>query len=162
MKGHPVSVIEFLLVQVIPAIRKQSIFTERWLADGTTSVTGYCNHIYRKFWGDSSRSRSPYVDNIFVTWNNDNELLEKFLGLRPTVTFKIERQNKNCLPFLYVLVTRDHGSIETSIYRKLICTGNYLNRVSVQTRRDGESVPPSCHHLQQIRNWNKSLTYKGT
>lgn len=60
----------------------------------------------------------------------------------------MEREINYCLPFLDVLVTSNHGNIETAAFQKLIHTEQYLNRTLHHQGTDRNPAPLNCHHLQ--------------
>ncbi|XP_074030332.1 uncharacterized protein [Leptinotarsa decemlineata] len=75
-----------------------------------------------------------YVDDTFIIWNHGNTELDAFLkhinSVRPSITFTMEKEIHNELPFLDVLVKRTDTKWETSVYRKPTHTGQYLNHES--------------------------------
>ncbi|XP_074037086.1 uncharacterized protein [Leptinotarsa decemlineata] len=75
-----------------------------------------------------------YVDVTFIIWNHGNTELDAFLkhinSVRPSITFTMEKEIHNELPFLDVLVKRTDTKWETSVYRKPTHTGQYLNHES--------------------------------
>ncbi|XP_074032616.1 uncharacterized protein [Leptinotarsa decemlineata] len=75
-----------------------------------------------------------YVDDTFIIWNHGNAELDTFLkhinNASPSITFTMEKENHNELPFLDVLVKRTDTKWETSVYRKPTRTGQYLNQKS--------------------------------
>lgn len=63
-----------------------------------------------------------YVDDIFAIFNTDLFDLDEFLvelnSKFPTIKFTIEKENKDRLPFLDVLVIRNNNNLEIDIFRK--------------------------------------------
>ncbi|CAF4170696.1 unnamed protein product, partial [Adineta steineri] len=61
-----------------------------------------------------------YIDDIFFTWNDTKENLEKLLeklnNHHPNI--KLEYKIGQTLPFLDVLLTNNNGTLSTSVYRK--------------------------------------------
>ncbi|CAF1496417.1 unnamed protein product, partial [Adineta steineri] len=61
-----------------------------------------------------------YIDDIFFTWNDTNENLEKLLAKlnnhHPNI--KLEYKIGQSLPFLDVLLTNNNGTLSTCVYRK--------------------------------------------
>ncbi|CAF1430004.1 unnamed protein product [Adineta steineri] len=61
-----------------------------------------------------------YIDDIFFTWNDTKENLEKLLeklnNHHPNI--KLEYKIGQSLPFLDVLLTNNNGTLSTSVYRK--------------------------------------------
>ena len=71
-----------------------------------------------------------YVDDTFVSFSSRNEALKffhKLNDLHPSLSFTMEEENDNKLPFLDVLVERDELVFLTSVYRKPTFRGLYLS-----------------------------------
>lgn len=71
-----------------------------------------------------------YVDDTFATFSNEFEAVNFFNelnSLHKCLSFTMEGEKDNCLPFLGVFVGRSRGGFLTSIYRKPTFTGLYLN-----------------------------------
>ena len=71
-----------------------------------------------------------YVDDTFVTFSSRNNALSffhKLNDLHPSLSFTMEEEKSNKLPFLVVLVESCEFSFLTSVYRKPMFTGLYLN-----------------------------------
>ena len=71
-----------------------------------------------------------YVDNTFVCFSSRSEALKffhKLIDLHPSLSFTMEEENSNKLPFLDVLVERSESVFLTSIYRKPPFTWLYLS-----------------------------------
>ena len=71
-----------------------------------------------------------YVDDIFVCFSSHNEALKffhKLNDLHPSLSFSMEEENNNKLPFLDMLVERGESVFLTSVYRKPTFTGLYLS-----------------------------------
>ena len=71
-----------------------------------------------------------YVDNTFACFSSCNEALSFFHWLNdlyPSLTFTMDEEKHNQLPFLDVLVERHSFAFVTSIYRKPTFTGLYLS-----------------------------------
>ena len=70
------------------------------------------------------------VDDTFVSFRSRNDALlffDKFNELHSPLTFTMEEENNNKLPFLDVLVERCDSSFLTSVYRKPTFTGLYVS-----------------------------------
>ena len=70
-----------------------------------------------------------YVNDTFVTLSLRNDALSffhKLNDLHPSLSFTMEEEKSNKLPFLGMLVERCEFSFLTSVYRKLVFTGLYL------------------------------------
>ena len=66
-----------------------------------------------------------YVDDTFVTFSSRNDALlffHKLNDLHPSLSFTMEEEKSNKLPFLDVLVERGESSFLTSVYRKATFT----------------------------------------
>ena len=73
-----------------------------------------------------------YVDDTFISFSSRSEALKffhKLNDLHPSLSFTMEEENSNKLPFLDVLVERSESVFLTSIYRKHTFTGLYLSWV---------------------------------
>ena len=71
-----------------------------------------------------------YVDDTFVSFSSRNDALlffDKLNDLHSSLSFTMEEENDNKLPFLDVLVERCDFSFLTSVYRKPTFTGLYLS-----------------------------------
>ena len=71
-----------------------------------------------------------YVDDTFACFCSRNEALSFFHcldDLHPSLTFTMDEEKDNKLPFLDVLVERSLFAFITSIYRKPMFTGLYLS-----------------------------------
>ena len=69
---------------------------------------------------------SRYVDDTFLLFRGEqqaNNFLEYANGLHPNISFTIEYEIDNKLPFLDVLVVRADDHFNTTIYRKKTFTG---------------------------------------
>ena len=81
----------------------------------------------------SQTQKSPtyfkYVDDTFAIFDHEAEA-DKFLNklncLHPSLRFTFEKEKGKCLPFLDVYVERTDVGFETTVYRKLTFTGQYL------------------------------------
>ena len=70
-----------------------------------------------------------YVDDTFVTFSSRNDILlffHKLNELHPSLSFTMEEEKNNKLPFLDMLVERCEFSFPTSVHRKPTFTGLYL------------------------------------
>ena len=70
-----------------------------------------------------------YVDDTFVCFSSGNESLKFYQclnNLHPSLSYSMEAENSNMLPFLDVLVKKGPSSFVTSIHRKLTFTGLYI------------------------------------
>ena len=63
-----------------------------------------------------------YVDDVFVAWEKDVEELNVFVSwlnsLRPSIRFKVEREDNGVLSFLDVTIKKDGHEWSFSVYRK--------------------------------------------
>ena len=70
-----------------------------------------------------------YVNDTFAIFDHEaeaNESLTKLNCLHPFLMFTFEKEKGKCLPFLDVCVERTDIGFETSVYRKLTFTSQYL------------------------------------
>ena len=70
-----------------------------------------------------------YVDDTFAIFDHEteaDEFLTKFNYLHPSLKFTFEKEKGKCLPFLDLYIERKDIGFETSVYRKLTFTGQYL------------------------------------
>ena len=65
-----------------------------------------------------------YIDNILLALNSFHKNIE--------FTFEIEKGNN--IPFLYILIIRKSGKIETTVCRKITCTDLYMNWYSFTSK----------------------------
>ena len=100
---------------------------------------------------DSLPTYVRYVDDTFIICNDNigpHELLNVFNDSHKAIKFTVESEIDGCLPFLDVLLTRQHeGHLTRTIYRKPTWTGQYTSFHSF--------VP-----LQMKRNLIKTLAYR--
>ncbi len=61
-----------------------------------------------------------YIDDIFITWNQSEEDLIKFIDKANNwhKNIKLDYKISKSLPFLDVLLTNNNGILETSVYHK--------------------------------------------
>ena len=85
-----------------------------------------------------------YLDDCFIIWKEDEDLLKDFLenlhNLHPKIKFTLER-SKDKIPFLDVLVYIHNGTISTDIYRKPTDTMNYVDYTSCHPRHTRINIP---------------------
>ena len=91
-----------------------------------------------------------YVDDCFLVFNNESECLrmfDDFNALHDSITFTMESEKDNSLPFLDVLVKRTPAAkFITSMYRKKTFTGQYINFLSHCSRkRKINLIKTLCH-----------------
>ena len=70
-----------------------------------------------------------YVDDLFCIFNNEAQLDHFFNTLNAihaNIKFTKELEHENQLAYLDVLLTRNNGSIKTTVYRKKTNTGLYF------------------------------------
>jgi hypothetical protein len=71
-----------------------------------------------------------YVDDIIVFFK-DKKHVKKFLrylnSRHPNITFTIEEEENDRLPFLDIEIRRENGKLVTSVYKKNTFSGVYLN-----------------------------------
>ena len=97
------------------------------------------------------------VDDTFVTWPHDLELLQPFLHhlncLRPCIKFTVKIKKDGTLPFLDVLVTYNPEShtIQTTLCRTPTHTDWYIHYQSYH--------PPSTKTgiIQTLLHWSKTI-----
>ena len=71
-----------------------------------------------------------YVDDIFCLMNDEghaNDFLVYLNAKHPNIKFTMEIEKDKKLPFLDVLISSQHGNLETSVYRKNTFTGLFMN-----------------------------------
>lgn len=87
-----------------------------------------------------------YVDDIFAVMDRDQVLtFQKILnGYHDNIRFTYELEERNCLPFLDLMVMIRDGRLVTNWYRKPTASGRIINY-------------HSCHPRQQILNTAKGL-----
>ena len=71
-----------------------------------------------------------YVDDTFILWPYQEDvqmLLDHMNSIRLSMQFTMEKEQDIKLPFLDVLVTCTEEGFRSSVYRKYLCTGQYLN-----------------------------------
>ena len=74
-----------------------------------------------------------YVDDVFAVIPNTvdvDNFLSKLNCLVPSIKFKIEKENNNSLPFLDLLVIRNHHKPSFKIYRKPTHSNMYIHAYS--------------------------------
>ena len=79
-----------------------------------------------------------YVDDCFILINNKDacvNMFNDFNKLHPSISFTMESESDNCLPFLDVLVRRTPTEFVTSIYRKPTFSGQYINFLSHSSKK---------------------------
>lgn len=71
-----------------------------------------------------------YVDDICIIWNGGETELTNFLNfvnsLHPNITFTLEKETNQKLPFLDLLLIREGDKISFEIYRKPSTTDNII------------------------------------
>ena len=81
--------------------------------------------LWKRFVDDIYRlARLEYIDNILLALNSFHKNI-KFI-------FEIEKDNT--IPFLYVVIIRKPGKIETAVHRKNTCTDLYMNWYSFASK----------------------------
>ena len=71
-----------------------------------------------------------YVDDCFILFKDKNdcsEMFKTFNTLHASISFTMETEENNILPFLDVLITRQRSKFVTTVYRKQTFTGQYIN-----------------------------------
>ena len=90
-----------------------------------------------------------YVDDCFVLFKNKDDcarMFKDFNELHPSISFTMEPEENNRLPFLDVLVHRVDEQFVTSVYRKRTFTGQYVNFQSHCSRkRKINLIKTLCH-----------------
>merc|ERR1712015_375148 len=98
---------------------------------GPTLANIFMGYLEAKYFKTHTKPRLyfRYVDDCFILFNNVDEcrkMFDEFNALHSSITFTLECENNNCLPFLDVLVTRTcESQFVTSVYRKKTFTGQY-------------------------------------
>lgn len=72
------------------------------------------------------------MDDTFIIWHHGKDKLDIFLkylnSLSDSINFTMEVEDNNILPFLDILISRNHdGSISHQVYRKKTRTEKYLH-----------------------------------
>ena len=91
-----------------------------------------------------------YVDDTFTSFSSRNEALSFFQVLKdlhPSLSFTMDEEKDDLLPFLEVLLERLSFAFVTSIYRRPTFTGLYLS---------GDAFAPKSRKVNLI----KCLTFK--
>ena len=96
-----------------------------------------------------------YVDDCFILFRNReecNKMFNHFNTLHHSISFTMEGEDNNSLPFLDVFVKRTTSSqFITSIYRKRTFTGQYVNFQSHCSRkRKINLIKTLCHRAISI------------
>ena len=97
---------------------------------GPTLSNIFMGFIERKVISKYKVTYYRYVDDCFVLGKDEEEIDELFNVLNKThssIKFTSEKENKDELAFLDVLVKRHKNQFLTTVYRKKTFTGNYLN-----------------------------------
>ena len=70
-----------------------------------------------------------HIDNTLtiVKEGSINHLLQQLNSFHPNIEFTFEIESSGRIPFIDILIIRKKNSIETTVYRKSIATGIYLN-----------------------------------
>ena len=81
------------------------------------------------FAGDKPKVWYRYVDDVLsvVKTTAIDQLLTHLNSQHPTITFTIEREKDNQLPFLDTRIHRISGTLKTGVHRKPTHTGRYLH-----------------------------------
>ena len=77
-----------------------------------------------------------YMDDIICLCNRESDAVKFFVFLNqqhPKTKFTIEKQTKNQLSFLHLLITCYGDNFITSVYRKKHSIGLYTNYLSLYT-----------------------------
>ena len=95
-----------------------------------------------------------YMDDCFILFNDKDEcegMFNDFNQLHPSISFTMESEVDNCLPFLDVLVKRTPTEFITSVYRKPTFTGQYINFLShCGKKRKINLIKTLCHRAVSI------------
>ena len=92
-----------------------------------------------------------FVDDIFTIIKKDilHDFFVHINSINTHLKFTKEEEENNCLPFLDVLVTRNDGCLETSVYRKTTHTDRLL---------DFNSYHPLSHKKSVVKSlWNRAI-----
>ena len=92
-------------------------------------------NIYMEYFEDMALNSAPlwptmwlrYVDDTFILWPHQEDVLEYVNTIRPSIQFTMEKEKDNQLAFLDILITRTECGFKTTVYRKPTFTGQYLN-----------------------------------
>ena len=96
-----------------------------------TLANTFMHHLENKidnFTGNHPTLYTRYVDDIFLIFNRqtDIEAFKEFMNnLHNNITFTVEQETNNTLPFLDVKITRINGQYTCSTYHKPTDTGLY-------------------------------------
>ena len=80
--------------------------------------------------GDKMSNWTRYVDDTFafIKLDTEKEIQETLNSYHRSIKFTYECENKNTIPFLDVLISRENdGKLQTSVYRKVTNTDIYMN-----------------------------------
>ena len=95
-----------------------------------------------------------YVDDCFVLCKTEDECKEMFNTfnkLHKAITFTIEAEVNNTLPFLDVSILRQNSHFSTSIYRKATFTGQYINfRSHCTIKRKTNLIRTLCDRAMKL------------
>ena len=94
-----------------------------------------------------------YVDDIICLWPRDLDpivFLEELNRLVPSITFKIEVEINNSLPFLDTLIIRSEQGLKFDVYRKPMAVTSYVHYFSNHHISVKKSVF-SCMFLRAFR-----------
>ena len=93
-------------------------------------------NFYEKIWLDNCPEDirpifyRRYVDDIFILCKSEDHLIKfkEYLNSKhPNINFTHEFEEDGKLPFLDMIINRNHGYIQTSVYRKPTFTGVYTH-----------------------------------
>ena len=83
---------------------------------------------------DSPLSWFRYVDDVFSVWPDNQDFqgfFDKLNNLHPTIKFKVEFEENNCLPFLDVMVKNSlNHNLEFLVFRKATHSNSYIHYFS--------------------------------
>ena len=78
-------------------------------------------------------------------------LFEKLNSLHKAISFTMEEESNNALPFLDILITREHDKFLTTVHRKATFTGQYLHFQSFCSRKQKVNlIRTLCHRAHMI------------
>ena len=95
-----------------------------------------------------------YMDDCLVISKSkvDSDILfEKLNSLHKAISFTKEEESNNALPFLDILITREHDKFVTTVHRKATFTGQYLHFQSFCSKKQKVNlIRTICHRAHMI------------
>ena len=95
-----------------------------------------------------------YVDDCFILFNTKeqcDEMFSRFNALHDSISFTVEPEVNNTLPFLDVFIKRHQSKFITSVFRKKTFTGQYINFKShCSLRRKTNLIRTLCDRATKL------------